>query len=113
MPEGSIGMTTSSTVDRPPAADRDSNPFGYWLGHCEGFAVLTPEGRVGFVESVETDASGHRALVIAGGLFRPRRLLAEADDVVELDARRMRIVLAHSPRGLDDGLDAEFLGVTE
>ena len=102
-------MSTVPPVESKPAADGDS-PFGYWLGDCEGFAVLTPHGRVGFVESVETDASGHRMLVIAGGLFRRRRLLADADDVTELDARRMRVVLEHSPEVLEGASTASARG---
>jgi hypothetical protein len=44
-----------STVVRTRGREQSLWPKEYWLGHCEGFRVVTSEGRLGFVEHVVAD----------------------------------------------------------
>ena len=64
---------------------------------CTHFAVLAPEGRVGHLQSVADDDAGHHLLIISGGLFKRRRLIARADDIIRIDYDRKRVLLGHSP----------------
>jgi hypothetical protein len=64
----------------------------YWLRSCEGFDVWGPGGRVGIVEQVR-----ERDLVVAAGLFRRRVLVAPLSSVIEIEPKRMRLVLACDP----------------
>jgi hypothetical protein len=59
-----------------------------WIGRCEGFQVIGPEGRIGVV--VETDA-GAGELAVATGLFDIRQVLVSADDVAAIDPGRKRV----------------------
>lgn len=73
------------------ARDHESWTREYWLCHCEGYRVETPDGFVGFVEEVvrspgaskpsalrvRTGLDGHGRLVIPAGMVREIRPDAE------------------------------------
>jgi hypothetical protein len=65
----------------------------YWLGHCEGFRVDSPEGRVGVVEAVMGEEDEPAALAVRGGLFMLRTVFVPIDEVASIDPRAERIVL--------------------
>ena len=62
----------------------------YWLRHCEGFCVEAPEGRVGFVEEVETSESERPvALLVRGGAETRVRIPVDEIDEVALEGERI------------------------
>lgn len=68
-------------------------PFAveYWLRHCEGFRVEAREGRVGFVEEVETSESERPvALLVRDG---PAHIRIPVDEIDEVALEGERIVL--------------------
>jgi hypothetical protein len=69
----------------------------YWLGHCEGFRVDAPGGRVGLVEAVLRREAGPDALIVRAGLLGRRRLVVPVSEVAEVAPRRCRLTLAESP----------------
>lgn len=69
----------------------------YWLGHCEGYRVFGPEGRVGIVEAVLGEEDEPRTLAVREGLFALRIVHVPIEDVVEVQPRAERIVLRSSP----------------
>lgn len=71
----------------------------YWLGHCEGFRVFGPDGRIGVVEVVLGAEDEPEALVVRTGLFGTRAsVLPVADvDLVEPRAERIVVGAAESP----------------
>jgi hypothetical protein len=92
------------TADRPlPAQPINAGRRGgdYWLGHCEGFRVQSPEGEVGVVESVvyAADAGRPAYLAVTGGRLLLRTALVPCAEVVSIDARQTRLdVLARPAR---------------
>jgi hypothetical protein len=71
-----LSLTANSMLDPKPASPWpvDEN---YWLGHCEGFQVDGPGGRVGIVEHVVYGSRVDRPDVVAvswgcGGCALPR-----------------------------------------
>jgi hypothetical protein len=72
----------------------------HWLGHCHGFRVDSPVGKIGFVEEVRFGARIDRPdeLVIRAGLLGRRVLIVPVDNVAEIVPRNQRIVLAAAPR---------------
>jgi hypothetical protein len=69
----------------------------YWLGHCEGFRVDCPDGRVGIVETVLGDEDEPTALAVREGLFALETVIVPIEDVVEVHPRAERILLAAAP----------------
>jgi uncharacterized protein CbrC (UPF0167 family) len=73
----------------------------YWLRHCEGFRVFTPDGEVGFVEAVELKPDGDAAaLVVRFGEMFTHDVIVPVDEVEEFDPVAERITigpLAGSP----------------
>ena len=67
-----------------------------WIGRCEGFQVIGPEGRIGVV--VETDVGAAGELPGATGLFDIRHVLVSADDVAAIDPRRKRVFVRTTRR---------------
>lgn len=66
----------------------------YWLRHCEGFRVVAPGGRLGFVEVVLHGEDGNPAeLGVVGGLFGKRVAFIRVADIAAIDARAERITL--------------------
>ena len=83
---------------------------GYWLAHCEGYRVDSPDGRVGVVEHVRLapDSGRPELLAVRSGLFVPRSLLVPADRVEGVVPRERRVILRSTPqpgaRGLRSSL---------
>ena len=73
---------------------------GYWLAHCEGYRVDSPDGRVGVVEHVRLapDSGRPELLAVRSGLFVPRLLLVPADRVEGVVPRERRVVLRSVPQ---------------
>jgi len=69
------------------------SPFAveYWLRHCEGFGVEAPEGRVGFVEEIETSAETESpvALLVRGGAHGRIRIPVDEIDEIALEGERI------------------------
>jgi hypothetical protein len=90
------------TAVRPPPAQSITAARGggdYWLGHCEGFKVQSPEGEVGVVESVvyATDAGRPAYLAVTGGRLLLRTALVPCGEVVSIDARQTRLDVQARP----------------
>ncbi len=90
------------TADRPPSAQPITAARGrgdYWLGHCEGFKVQSPDGEVGVVESVvyAADAMRPAYLAVTGGRWLLRTALVPCGDVVSIDARQTRLDVQARP----------------
>jgi hypothetical protein len=84
------------TADHPlPAQPTTAASSGgeYWLGHCEGFTVQSPEGEVGIVESVVYAADPARPayLAVTGGRLLLHTALVPCAEVVSIDARQARL----------------------
>jgi len=73
---------------------------GYWLAHCEGYRVDSPDGRVGVVEHVRLapDSGRPELLAVRSGLFVPRSLLVPADRVEGVVPRERRVILRAAPQ---------------
>jgi len=90
------------TADHPPAQTITAAWSGgdYWLGHCEGFAVRSPEGEVGIVESVvyaAADAARPAYLAVTGGRLLLHTALVPCAEVVSIDARQARLDVQARP----------------
>jgi len=73
----------------------------YWLGHCEGFRVDAPDGRVGIVEAVLSDDDDEpTTLVVREGLFALRTIHVPVTEVSEVRPRAERIILSVTPEPL-------------
>jgi hypothetical protein len=72
----------------------------YWLGHCEGFRVDAPGGRLGLVEAVlyRREDRTPDALVVRAGLLGRKLLLVPARSVEAVQPRQQRIRLSASPK---------------
>ncbi len=96
VPRGSSGrergrLKSGGSAERASCGDD-------WLNQSEGFRVDSPNGRIGFVESILSDSGGPDTLVVRAGLFGRRLLLVSTENVVEVLPWRKRIVLRGSPR---------------
>jgi hypothetical protein len=60
-----------------------------WIGQCEGFQMIGPDGRIGVVTKVETIRGCD--LSVATGLFVIRQVAVRRDDVAAIDPRRKRV----------------------
>src|SRR5256885_16733898 len=90
------------TADHPPPAQPTSAARGggeYWLGHCEGFKVQSPQGEVGIVESVvyATDAAQPAYLTVTGGRVVAHTALGPCAGGVSIDARQARLDVQAKP----------------
>jgi hypothetical protein len=82
-----------------PSGRTEPFTWSYWLRHCEGFRVSTPERPLGYVESVDAavdvaSAGVHGSLVvrtIAGG-----SVIIAVQDVAEI-APRAELVIVRAP----------------
>lgn len=76
-------------------ADTDTTYWtrDYWLGHCEGFRVDGPQGRVGFVETVLGPEGEPEALLVRGGILGGRVLVVPIEAVEDVRPRAERIVI--------------------
>jgi hypothetical protein len=81
------------------AAEAFTEAERYWLGHCEGFRVDAPGGRLGLVEAVlhrREDRSAD-ALIVRAGLLGRQLLVVPATSVDAVEPRRERVRLTSSP----------------
>src|SRR5438477_5546829 len=90
------------TADHPSPAQPITAARGggeYWLGHCEGFKVQSPEGEVGVVESVvyAADAGRPAYLAVTGGRLLLHTALVPCGEVVSIDARQTRLDVQARP----------------
>jgi hypothetical protein len=95
-------MLLALTADHPPPAQTTTAARGggeYWLGHCEGFKVQSPEGDVGIVESVvyATDAARPAYLAVTGGRLLLHTALVPCTEVISIDARQTRLGVQARP----------------
>ena len=72
-----------------------------WIGRCEGFQVIGPDGRIGVVaDMIRSGAGGEvRYLSVATGLFFIRREIVPVGDVASIDPRRTRVFVRVTPHG--------------
>ena len=72
----------------------------YWLAHCEGYRVDSPEGRIGLVEGVRRDDGGERAesLAVLAGMCGLRRLIIPVSEVESIVPHAERLFLKPSAR---------------
>jgi len=80
----------------------------YWLSHCQGFRVDSPDGRVGFVEDVcyGVDPDRPEALAVRVGILGRKVVLVAVDEVVEIIPRKERIILRAMPPLAQDEAEA-------
>jgi hypothetical protein len=87
---------------RTATLHQSNSPLGrdYWLGHCEGFVVESPTGKVGVVDGARFGSRIDRPdlLEIEIGRLRPSVLLVPVEDVVDISPREERIALSADPR---------------
>ena len=106
----------SGAPDERPLADTECsrNPSGkcigatvgpvvdtaYWLAHCEGYRVDSPEGRIGLVEEVRRDDGGKRAesLAVLAGMCGLRRLIIPVSEIEAIAPHAQRLFLKPSAR---------------
>jgi hypothetical protein len=71
---------------------------GYWLRHCHGFRVDSPQGRRGIVEDVLYGAEHDHpsALAVRGGLCGQRLELIPIETLDSVDPRRKLLTLDDS-----------------
>jgi hypothetical protein len=72
----------------------------YWLGHCEGFRVVGPQGRIGLVEAVLGEEDEPEALVVRTGLFGTRASVLPVADVDFVEPRAECVVVGAAERAL-------------
>ena len=72
----------------------------YWLAHCEGYRVDSPEGRIGLVEEVRRDDGGKRAesLAVLAGMCGLRRLIIPVSEIEAIAPHAQRLFLKPSAR---------------
>ncbi|HEY4347105.1 MAG TPA: hypothetical protein VGM80_05905 [Gaiellaceae bacterium] len=76
-----------------PELTRSTLDEDYWLGHCEGFRVESPSGKIGTVESVVYGKLSGRPeqLAVCYGTLRLRTKLIAVDDVAVIRPRDLRL----------------------
>jgi hypothetical protein len=75
---------------------------GDWIARCQGFGVLSPDGRIGTVEEVRYGPSRRwdspTELAVQAGRGGRRRLIVPVDDVVAVVPDDRVVLLRSSPR---------------
>jgi hypothetical protein len=91
-----MGEPCGTEVAMPPL-DTD-----YWLGHCQGFRVDSPEGRVGRVDDVLFRSRLERpdALLVRSGVLGTQLVSVSVDEVVGITPRKEQLRLRHRPNEL-------------
>lgn len=75
-----------------------TTPADEALRACEGFEVVSADGRVGYVERLLfLEPVDPTVLVVRVGLFARHTLLVPAGDVAAVDRARHRLALARPP----------------
>lgn len=85
------------TAREPARGPRMSAPLDddYWLGHCEGFRVDGPEGRLGVVDHLVYRSRADRPDVVAvtSGVWRMRTAEVLVSDIVAVLPAQARLVV--------------------
>jgi hypothetical protein len=85
---------------------------GDWVARCEGFGVISPDGRIGTVEEVLYGPSRRwdspTELAVQAGRRGKRRLIVPVDEVAAVVPDDRVVVLRSSPRIFSTEADAEF-----
>ena len=86
-------LRTVPVPEERPVFERD-----YWLGHCEGYRVDGPGGRIGFVEEVRENRADPTAPLLAVRAGRlGRRVLIVPAGAVEFIVPRARRIWLRTP----------------
>jgi hypothetical protein len=95
-----------SKPERPPERARRAWTR-HWLGHCQGFRVEGPGGRVGTVECLirRSLSEPPELLVVRAGRRSSRTLLVPADDVEKVLPRE-ELVIVRGPTVVGTGFAA-------
>ena len=92
-------MLLALTGDRSARDDGPQSPWpldeDYWLGHCEGFYVDGPAGRLGVVERLVYRSRADRPdiVAVAAGMWRARIAEVPVADVAEVWPAQGRLVV--------------------
>ena len=75
-------------------------PDPYWLCRCEGWRVVSPEGRAGTVARVlfGSHMNAPEALLVRSGLFRTAEIVVPADAVGDVDPHTRTVLLGEAPQ---------------
>ena len=72
------------------------------MARCQGFSVVSPDGRIGTVEEVRYGPSRRwdrpTELAVQAGRRGRRRLIVPVDDVAEVDSESRIVLLRAAPR---------------
>lgn len=95
-----LSLTANGMLEPKPGSPWpvDEN---YWLGHCEGFRVDSPGGRLGIVEHVVYGSRVDRPdlVAVSRGVWRVRTAEVPVADVVEVLPAQERLVLRNGFAG--------------
>jgi hypothetical protein len=96
-------------VSEGNGADSD-RAGGDWIARCQGFGVVSPEGRIGTVEEIRYGPSRRwdspTELAIQAGRGGKRRLIVPVDDVAAIVPDDRLVMLRASPRIVSTEPDA-------
>jgi hypothetical protein len=87
-------MVTATRTPSPPAG-RSCWTQSYGMRHCEGYRVVGPKGRVGYVEDVRLDPFDDVRAIVVGGA---RRLFVPRTEIESIDVDSELVRLTHQPR---------------
>ena len=83
---------------------------GHWIARCQGFGVVSPDGRIGTVEEVRYGPSRRwdspTELAVQAGRGGKRRLIVPVADVAAVVPDDRVVVLRSSPRIVSTEPDA-------
>ena len=87
-------------------------PGGDWVARCQGFGVISPDGRIGTVEEVRYGPSRRwdspTELAIQAGRGGKRRLIVPVDDIAAVVPDDRVVMLRSSPTVVSTEPEAEF-----
>jgi hypothetical protein len=95
LPRSLVLALTTPEPDHPGPRMSPPLDLDYWLGHCEGFRVDGPEGRLGIVEHVVYRSRADRPDVVAvtSGVWRARTAEVLVAEVTEVWPAQERLVV--------------------
>jgi hypothetical protein len=109
-----------STAKRWEVADRDVGEGnasgalrtgGDWIARCQGFGVVSPDGRIGTVEEVRYGPSRRwdspTELAVQAGRGGRRRLIVPVDEIEAVVPEDRVVMLRSSPRVFSTEPEAE------
>lgn len=95
LPRSLVLALTSTTESRAEPSSQWPVDEDYWLGHCHGFRVDGPGGRLGVVEHVIYGSRVDRpdAVAVRLGLRRSRTVTVPVTDVTQVCPAHARLIL--------------------